>query len=66
MQDQLDRKLFFRLSRQVIVNINAVQEFKSVEYSNIEVNLVKNNFIRETIVVSQITAPEFKMWVNSL
>jgi two-component system LytT family response regulator len=66
IEAQLDRKMFFRLSRQVIVNINAVQEFKSIEYSKIEVSLVKNNFLKEPIVVSQITAPEFKTWINSL
>ncbi|MBL7698637.1 MAG: response regulator transcription factor [Chitinophagaceae bacterium] len=66
IEQQLDRKLFFRVSRQIILNINAVQEFKSIEYSKIEVNLVKNNFLKEPIVVSQITAPEFKNWINSL
>jgi len=66
VETQLDRKLFFRISRQIIVNINAVQEFKSIEFSKIEVNLVRNNFIREPVIVSQITAPEFKSWVNSL
>lgn len=66
IEQHLDRRLFFRVSRQMILNINAVQEFRSIEYSKIEVNLVKNNYVREPIVVSQITAPEFKNWVNSL
>lgn len=66
IEAQLDRKLFFRVSRQMILNINAVQEFKSVEFSKIEVMLVKNNYVKEPIIVSQITAPEFKLWINSL
>ena len=66
IEPQLDRKLFFRVSRQMIVNINAVQEFKSIEFSKMEVTLIKNNFVKEPIVVSQITAPEFKSWINSL
>jgi len=66
IESQLDRKLFFRVSRQMILNINAVQEFKSIEFSKIEVSLFKNNYVKEPIVVSQITAPEFKTWINSL
>jgi DNA-binding LytR/AlgR family response regulator len=66
IEAQLDRKLFFRVSRQMIVNINAVQEFKSIEFSKMEVNLIKNNYVKEPIIVSQITAPEFKSWINSL
>jgi len=50
----------------MILNINAVQEFKSIEFSKIEVNLFKNNYVKEPIIVSQITAPEFKNWINSL
>jgi len=66
IESQLDRKLFFRVSRQMILNINAVQEFKSIEFSKIEVSLVKNNYVKEPIIVSQITAPEFKNWISSL
>jgi DNA-binding LytR/AlgR family response regulator len=66
IEPQLDRKLFFRVSRQMILNINAVQEFKSIEFSKMEVTLIKNNYVKEPIVISQITAPEFKSWVNSL
>lgn len=66
IEQQLDRKLFFRVSRQMILNINAVQEFKSIEFSKMEVTLIRNNFVKEPVVVSQITAPEFKSWINSL
>ena len=66
IEPQLDRKLFFRVSRQMILNINAVQEFKSIEFSKMEVTLIKNNYVKEPIVISQITAPEFKNWINSL
>jgi DNA-binding LytR/AlgR family response regulator len=66
IEAQLDRKLFFRVSRQMILNINAVQEFKSIEFSKLEVNLIKNNYVKEPVVVSQITAPEFKNWISNL
>jgi two-component system response regulator LytT len=66
IEGQLDRKLFFKVTRQMILNINAVQEFKSIEYSKVEIHLMKNNYIKDPIIVSQITAPGFKNWINSL
>jgi len=66
IETMLDKKLFFRLNRQIIANINAIREFKSIEFSKIELSLVKNNYIKEPIIVSQFTAPEFKNWINNL
>ena len=63
---KLDKKLFFRLNRQIIANINAIREFKSIEFSKIELSLVKNNYIKDTVIVRQFTAPEFKSWINNL
>jgi two-component system, LytTR family, response regulator LytT len=66
LEAMLEKKIFFRLNRQVIANINAIKEFKSVEFSKIELLLVKNNYIQEPIVISQFTAPEFKQWITNL
>ena len=66
IEQQLDRKTFFRVSRQVIANINAIKEFKSIEFSKIELYLIKNNYIKDAIVISQFTAPDFKRWINNL
>lgn len=62
----VDKKTFFRVSRQIIANINAIKEFKSIEFSKIELFLVKNNYIKEAIIISQFTAPDFKKWINNL
>jgi two-component system response regulator LytT len=66
IEQQLDKKIFFRVSRQTIANINAIKEFKSIEFSKIELYLVKNNYIKDAIVISQFTAPDFKKWINNL
>jgi len=66
IEQQLDHKAFFRVSRQTIANINAIKEFKSIEFSKIELYLVKNNYIKDSIIISQFTAPDFKKWINNL
>ena len=66
VEQQLDQKVFFRVSRQIIANINAIREFKSIEFSKIELYLVKNNYIKDSIIISQFTAPDFKKWINNL
>jgi DNA-binding LytR/AlgR family response regulator len=66
IEQQLDEKMFFRVSRQVIANINAIREFKSIEFSKIELYLVRNNYIKDAIIISQFTAPDFKKWIHNL
>ena len=65
-EQMLDRKLFFRVSRQIIVNINAIKEFKSIEFYKMELCLTRNNYIKDAISISQFTAPEFKKWITNL
>ncbi|RYF81646.1 MAG: response regulator transcription factor [Chitinophagaceae bacterium] len=66
IEQQVDEKMFFRVSRQVIANINAIREFKSIEFSKMELYLVKNNYLKDAIVISQFTAPDFKKWIHNL
>lgn len=66
IEQQLDKKVFFRVSRQIIANINAIKEFRSIEFSKIELYLIKNNYIKDAIIISQFTAPDFKKWINNL
>lgn len=62
----LDKKTFFRANRQLIVNINAIREFKSIEFSKIELHIKPTAWIREAIIISQFTAPDFKNWIANL
>lgn len=62
----LDKKTFFRANRQLIVNINAIKEFKSIEFSKIELHIKPTAWIKEAIIISQFTAPDFKNWIANL
>lgn len=66
IESMMEKKTFFRLNRQIIANINGIREFKPIEFSKIELLLVKNNYVKEPIVISQFTAPDFKEWINNL
>ena len=60
-KDLLDPKLFFRISRQAIVNINAVKEART-EYNRMEVLL--NIPLGHNLVVSRSRVKEFRDWLN--
>lgn len=59
----LDPKKFFRVNRQFIINIDAIQSIKSLDNAKIDVFLKKpNNAL--VIDVSRLRCPEFRKWVN--
>lgn len=62
----LDKRIFFRANRQLIVNINAIKEFKSIEFSKIELHIKPTAWIKDAIIISQFTAPDFKNWIANL
>ena len=62
----LDKRTFFRANRQLIVNINAIKEFKSIEFSKIELHIKPTAWVKEAIIISQFTAPDFKNWIANL
>lgn len=66
LEKVLDKKTFFRANRQLIVNINAIREFKSIEFSKIELHIRPTAWIKEAIIISQFTAPDFKNWIANL
>jgi DNA-binding LytR/AlgR family response regulator len=66
IEETVSLKQFFRVSRQVIVNIKAIKEFRSIEFSKIELFLIPNPWIKKPITISQFTAPQFKEWIDNL
>jgi DNA-binding LytR/AlgR family response regulator len=62
MEADLDPRLFFRLSRQHIVNIEAIKSFRSYERVKLEVKLTIEGSM-PLLIVSQQTAPLFKKWI---
>lgn len=62
----VDPKLFFRVNRTTILHVNSIKEFKPIEFSKIAIELQSPGWMKEEILVSQFTAPEFKYWIGNL
>jgi DNA-binding LytR/AlgR family response regulator len=67
LEEILITKHFFRVNRQIILNISAIKEFRSLEFGKIAIALKSSNWIgQEFVFVSQVTAPAFRHWINNL
>lgn len=66
LENRLDALVFFRVNRQVILNIEAIKEYRIIEYGKLSIQLLSPNWIREDVCVSQFKAPLFKQWVAQL
>lgn len=62
IQDDLDKRMFFRANRRTIVNIQFVKAFSELGNNKIKLDLAINHE-KNPIVVSQQTAPHFKAWL---
>ena len=62
LEEKLDPSIFFRASRQYIINVDYIYSFRTYERSKILVELsVKHP--EHTIIISQETAPSFRRWI---
>lgn len=62
LEKELDNRIFFRASRQYILNINYIKGFKTYERVKLWVELTLNDF-SHSIIISQETAPHFRKWI---
>jgi DNA-binding LytR/AlgR family response regulator len=62
LENELDKKIFFRVNRQYIVNLSFVKSYKSYDKVKLQLDLAASN-PNHFIVISQITAPYFKKWM---
>lgn len=62
LEQQLDPKQFFRISRKHIVNIEAIKEI--VAYSNSRFRLIVKGSDDENIMVSRRKINDFKVWLE--
>jgi DNA-binding LytR/AlgR family response regulator len=62
LENELDKKTFFRANRQYIININYIKGFSTYERVKLEVELLLPDFT-DVIIISQDTAPTFKSWI---
>lgn len=62
LEDDLDKKIFFRANRQVIINIHFIKGFLVTECNKLKVVLTLA-CPAPAIIVSQENAPLFKKWI---
>ncbi|MFA5327604.1 MAG: LytTR family transcriptional regulator DNA-binding domain-containing protein [Prolixibacteraceae bacterium] len=60
---QLNPKSFFRINRQYIVNIQAIENI--LRYGNSQLKLVTNPKIEEIVIISKNKVSEFKQWLDT-
>lgn len=64
LEEELDRKTFYRANRKFIININYVKSYKPYDKIKIQVELTVP--IDEEIIVSQESAIDFRKWIATL
>lgn len=65
LERELDNSLFFRISRQYILNINYIKSFKSFEKVKLKVD-ISIPVVKQPIIISQETARAFRKWVQEV
>lgn len=62
VEARLNKEMFFRANRQVIVNRAACTRYNALEFGKVEVKT--NPAFKEPIIVSQKRSKEFKQWIS--
>lgn len=63
LEDILDAKMFFRVSRNGIVNVNTIKEVQ--KYFNSRLKLTLEPSFPEEVIVSRVSAKKFLQWLDS-
>ncbi len=64
LEEELDKKTFFRANRKYIVNIHFIRSYKSYEKIKIQIDMTIP--MSEDIIISQETAIDFRKWMAAL
>ena len=62
LERELDGKLFFRLNRKILTNVEAIEKFKS---DSGKIRVFLRPPLNEEVYVSKETAPDFRRWIGS-
>ena len=62
LEEQLDPKYFFRISRKFFININAVKDI--VYYTNSRLQIKLNKYQEQELIVSRERVKGFKLWLG--
>lgn len=63
LEQSLDTQLFFRISRNCIVNYDSIESFKAYSSHRYLLNLIHEK--QDELIVSQSRASRFKKWIHS-
>jgi len=62
LENELEPKIFFRVSRKFYVNINHIKDI--VSYTNSRLQIKLNRFSEQEIIVSRERVRDFKLWLE--
>lgn len=64
LEEELDRKIFYRANRKYIINIDCIKSYKTFEKVKLTVELTQP--LSEDIIISQENAGDFKKWMSEM
>jgi two-component system response regulator LytT len=62
LEEDLDPKIFFRVSRKFYINVNCIKDIVSYTNSRLQIKLLK--FDEQEIIVSRERVRDFKLWLE--
>ena len=62
LEQELDPKVFYRVSRKFYININAIQDI--ISYTNSRLQLKLNSYSEHEVIVSRERVKDFKEWLE--
>lgn len=62
LEDELEPKTFFRISRKYFVNINAIKDI--ISYTNSRLQLKLNSYKEQEVIVARERVKDFKIWLE--
>ncbi len=62
LEQELDPKVFYRVSRKFYININAIQDI--ISYTNSRLQLKLNSYSEQEVIVSRERVKDFKEWLE--
>ena len=63
LAEELDQKMFFRINRQSIVNLNFIKSFRTHQRVKLIVDLSLPT-MKQPLIISQETASVFRKWIT--
>jgi len=62
LENELEPKIFFRVSRKFYVNVNHIKDI--ISYTNSRLQIKLNHFSEQEIIVSRERVQDFKLWLE--